>query len=408
MALFAARGNVGRFCLLASRSGKLVTPVEISQKMAGACFLQVAHITAPANQLTKVERAKPWPYKTLSYNIFWQLFDKTYKRIDENSKVICVEGNMGVGKTAFAQKLAEELDFHYVPMTEHDAAYWDEHKRFHLSELNPALPEQYQIFDLEQFYRQKNPESGRAGLLQLYWFQKRVFDYSAGLQHLFNTGQGVVFDRSPWSDHVWIEALRKCGFLKPGGYRYCMENRRIVMCEMFKPHVTVYLDSPVSKVMDNVKKRNIDYEVNSKIMSEKYVQEIDNAFKNDFLPLMKKHGEVLVYDANELEDWEIIVEDIERLNLEPDEQENEHKFIDWNLTREDDLAYYRKLFGWKFYIHRLFRLPEPWQSPECMIGPDEAQALRDAKTRYSRQEYPAGYNAEDSLFDKLFERNRSY
>jgi hypothetical protein len=192
MALFVARGNVGRFCFMASRGGKLVTPFGISSKtckMAGPCSVQIALITAPANQPIKVEKPKPWPYKTFNYNSFWQIFDRTYKRIDENSKVICVEGNMAVGKTDFAKTLAEELDFHYVPMTAHDALFWDPQKRFHLSELNQALPEKYKIFDLEQFYRQKNPESGRAGFLQLTWFRQRVFDYAEGLQHLFNTGK---------------------------------------------------------------------------------------------------------------------------------------------------------------------------------------------------------------------------
>jgi NADH dehydrogenase (ubiquinone) 1 alpha subcomplex subunit 10 len=32
------------------------------------------------------------------------------------------------------------------------------------------------------------------------------------LAHLFNTGQGVVMDRSPYSDFVFIEAMTKCGY----------------------------------------------------------------------------------------------------------------------------------------------------------------------------------------------------
>ena len=33
------------------------------------------------------------------------------------------------------------------------------------------------------------------------------------LAHVFNTGQGVVMDRSPYSDFVFIEAMFKCGYV---------------------------------------------------------------------------------------------------------------------------------------------------------------------------------------------------
>ena len=43
------------------------------------------------------------------------IFDKTTPRLDENSKIIVVEGAHAVGKTAFAQELAENLEMKYFP-----------------------------------------------------------------------------------------------------------------------------------------------------------------------------------------------------------------------------------------------------------------------------------------------------
>jgi len=43
-------------------------------------------------------------------------FDHTTKRFDENTKLIFVEGLPAIGKSDFAQQLAEDLDMKYFPM----------------------------------------------------------------------------------------------------------------------------------------------------------------------------------------------------------------------------------------------------------------------------------------------------
>ena len=41
------------------------------------------------------ERPKPWNYERLGYNLFWQHFDGTTKRFNDNTKIIVVEGPPG-------------------------------------------------------------------------------------------------------------------------------------------------------------------------------------------------------------------------------------------------------------------------------------------------------------------------
>lgn len=57
----------------------------------------------------------PFPYKEKNYNFFRALFDPTTSRLDDNSKIIVVEGLPTAGKGALAKRLADELDMLYIP-----------------------------------------------------------------------------------------------------------------------------------------------------------------------------------------------------------------------------------------------------------------------------------------------------
>lgn len=50
-------------------------------------------------------------------------------------------------------------------------------------------------------------------------------------------------------------------------------------------------------------------------------------------------SEILVYDWSNFGDVEVVVEDIERLNLEPDPYEE--KFKDWKVTKDREFSYAR-------------------------------------------------------------------
>jgi hypothetical protein len=57
-----------------------------------------------------VPKPAPYPYLEKKFRYFTQLTDRTTPRLDENSKLIAVEGAHCIGKTEFAKELAEEFE----------------------------------------------------------------------------------------------------------------------------------------------------------------------------------------------------------------------------------------------------------------------------------------------------------
>lgn len=85
--------------------------------------------------------------------------------------------------------------------------------------------------------------------------------------------------------------------------------------QLIKPHLCIYLDVPVETVKQRIKERNIDYEVNSKALTDKYLQSIDTVYKQRFLKEVNVASELLVYDWSNGGEAEVVVEDIERIGL---------------------------------------------------------------------------------------------
>ena len=72
------------------------------------------------------DKPAPWPYETVRYTLWDTLWDRTPERFDENSRIIVVDGNIGVGKSYLAKKLAEELDMLLFPEPTMDFMYIDD------------------------------------------------------------------------------------------------------------------------------------------------------------------------------------------------------------------------------------------------------------------------------------------
>ena len=48
-------------------------------------------------------RPKPFDYKNKRYGLFYECFDNTFSRFDENSKIVVVEGPVASGKSKLAK-----------------------------------------------------------------------------------------------------------------------------------------------------------------------------------------------------------------------------------------------------------------------------------------------------------------
>lgn len=171
--------------------------------------------------------------------------DRTTHRFDENSKVIVVEGPVAVGKTEFACALAEDLgmkhfkeanmDYHYIQPNGCDLRMFDE-----------LIPEDTRTFDHVSF--NKCPQHRLAGNFQIMMYIARYSQYIDALAHLLNTGQGVVLERSPYSDFVFLEAMYSQKFISKGVKSVYYELRNATIEELMRPHLVIYLDLPVDGV----------------------------------------------------------------------------------------------------------------------------------------------------------------
>ena len=215
MALTVARSTFIRMGGMGNWLGKQVHPLNAS-KMAAVAPIQVAGMSRMrATYGEKYPYEKPWDYKNKTFNTFFQLFDSTEARLNENSKVIVVEGNVGVGKNEFAKRLAAGFDLNYIGSVPDSDCF--KVQGYDLRELDEMLPPTAKFYDLKRFLADPNPEKGLAGRLQLQWYHEKFIKYAEGLQHLFNTGrcQVCTTDRVTVTLDLVLQYLLVTGQLAP-------------------------------------------------------------------------------------------------------------------------------------------------------------------------------------------------
>lgn len=141
----------------------------------------------------------------------------------------------------------------------------------------------------------------------------RYSQYIDALAHVLSTGQGVVLDRSVYSDYVFTEAMYESNYISKGVRSAYYDLKANSIGELIKPHLAIYLDVPVETVKQRIKERNIDYEVQGKALTDKYLRSIDTWYKQKFLKEVSVASELLVYDWSNGGETEVVVEDIERI-----------------------------------------------------------------------------------------------
>jgi len=358
--------------LLQGRQGSLEGLLRV---LGGAGTVRVATLKATHGE--KYPYSAPFPYWKKKYNTLAAFLESTAWRFNENSKIIVVEGNVGVGKTEFAQSLAKEFDLKYFPPTLDSAVFFaDNDWGYDSRKLDPLLPEGAKAYDLSRFLSDPHPERGTVGRLQLNWYECKFMDYALALKHLLSTGQGVVLVRSVYSDQVFVDAMRRMGYVTPQFVKYYADYRANSICDLLKPHMTIYLDAPISTLRERINARKDPREVGSKILSDKYLQTIADVYRDKFLPLMRKSGEVVEIDwkekATEM-DMDVIAEELQLCTLEAEDSEDT-KFADWTRNDEEDYTKLRLMLDDREMLLGLFMAPLPWECPEVMFTQDDAAA----------------------------------
>lgn len=253
----------------------------ISKQFTIECRAGIKGVAARGGPIV---RPKPFPYKEKRYTVWQAFLDKTSWRFDENSKIIVVEGPIASGKSAFAKDLAKDLDMLYLRAPSMNDVYINPYG-FDYRQLDSQLPENAQSFDEKKFL--ENPKHKNAAGFQIQMLVTKFSQYIDALCHLLNTGQGVIIERSCFSDQAFVEAMFKSGFISKEARKVYYSLRTHTMPHILKPHLVIYLDVPVAKVQENIKKRAIPYEVNSKALTTDYLKELERAYKEIVLPEMR-------------------------------------------------------------------------------------------------------------------------
>ncbi|XP_026464141.1 NADH dehydrogenase [ubiquinone] 1 alpha subcomplex subunit 10, mitochondrial-like [Ctenocephalides felis] len=361
-------------------------------------FLSAKHLTVTSvcnvsgkemRSVNPIERFPPYDYKKKGYGFINAFFDYTTKRFNDNTKVITVEGPPAVGKTAFAKALAEDLDMKYFPAVTMDHYYINEYG-YDLRQLDDKLPESCKSIDFDKFH--KDPHNRNVATMQIVLYMKKYEQYLAALAHLLNTGQGVILERTCYSDFVFLETMAKHGYVSPGARSAYFEIRGNTITELMQPHLVVYLDCPVKDVQEKMKARNDPAESTSKVYTDKYLKDLETAYKQSFLKEISVHAELLVYDWSKCGEVEVVVEDIERIDFDKYTKEDK-KLRDWVKPKEWDWNNARMLYTDRANLMPYFNIPI-LDVPELIIPAEDVIVMDEVYGEAPGMKYEKGFNAD--------------
>ncbi|XP_073162926.1 NADH dehydrogenase [ubiquinone] 1 alpha subcomplex subunit 10, mitochondrial isoform X5 [Lepidochelys kempii] len=266
------------------RLGKLARPGAAAVRgRPGLGALRVAKIHVSSQQKLR--------YGWLAY----MLGERSTKKFNKYSKIFTVDGNLSSGKGKLAQQIAEKLGMQYFP--EADAHYLDR-----VTGDGTLLDEKFNGHcSLEKFYNDPKCPDGNSYRLQAWLYSNRVLQYSDALELLLSTGQGVVMERSVYSDFVFMEAMFQQGYIHKRCVDHYNEVKGISICEFLPPHLVIYVDVPVSEVQKRIQEKGKPHE---KKVSPAYLQSIEDIYKKSFLPEISETSEVLQYTASAAQDVE--------------------------------------------------------------------------------------------------------
>ncbi|XP_061449202.1 NADH dehydrogenase [ubiquinone] 1 alpha subcomplex subunit 10, mitochondrial [Rhineura floridana] len=302
------------------------------------------------------------------------LGERTTKRFNQYSKVFTVDGNLRSGKGKLAQRVAEKLGLRYFP--EADVHFLDS-----VTGDGTILDSKFGgNCSLEKFYNNPKHPDGNSYRLQTWLYSNRLLQYAYALEHLLTTGQGVVLERSPYSDFVFLEAMFKQGYILKRCVEHYDKIKHLSICDVLPPHLVIYIDVPVLEIMKRIEEKGEPHE---KKVSPAYLQSIEDAYKKSFLPQISETSEVLQYTASEAEHVDKVIEDIEFL-----------KFDKGPWLGQDDVSFHYLRILVEDKMRVVLPTTLPFYIPEVTIGGLESDKLYHEYKALPGRKYGPGFNAD--------------
>lgn len=300
------------------------------------------------------------------------LGDRASKKLTEHSRIITVDGNLCSGKSQLARGIAERLGLRHFP--EAGIHYAD----CTTGDGRPLSPELSGNCSLERFYDDPRSRDGNSYRLQAWLYASRLLQYADALEHLLATGQGVVLERSVYSDFVFAAAMAKQGYIRKQCLDHYNEVKKLTICEYLPPHVVIYVDTPVPEVQSRIQKKGNPHEMK---VSAAYLQDIEDAYKKTFLPEMSEKCEVLQYSAREAQDADKVIEDIAYLR---------HDKGPW--LEQDDRTLHHLRMRVQNKLEVLNYTTIPVYLPELTVGAHQSDRVFRQFMELPGRRYRPGYN----------------
>ncbi len=155
--------------------------------------------------------------------------------------LILMAGNIGSGKTSLTERIGKQLGW----ITAYESVV-----------NNPYLPNFYADMRAWAFH------------LQIYFLGHRAQQHI----NMAESPQSAIIDRSIYEDaHIFARALNHMGNLSDLDFQAYLKVYELVIRNLPKPDLLVYLKAPVSVLMDRIKLRG---------------REIENTINQDYLKLL--------------------------------------------------------------------------------------------------------------------------
>ncbi|XP_060064917.1 NADH dehydrogenase [ubiquinone] 1 alpha subcomplex subunit 10, mitochondrial-like [Ylistrum balloti] len=340
-------------------------------------------------------RMTPHPYESKPIR-FPQVFtNKTVNRLDENSKLIVVEGNIGIEKEEFGRTIAKEFGMKFIPEYKEEEYFFTD-RGFDIRETNEQVTDKIKYWDMEMLYSSKNPKDAHHFLrTQLELYKGKFERYREAVSHIWNTGQGVVMIRSVFSDLVFAKALRKSGVLTPKGFQHYLRVYYNTQVELISPHMFVYLDAPTSYCMEQIKKRGRPWEVNSTILTEKFLRDVEDTYQADVFPQFRELSEMKTYDMTSPLNYELIIEDLNETSLDGPKVNEDTKFMEWEPPAGVDMSVLRYEYGknYQWFWDKMFEeIVTPTDISELNYDADEIVEVETIINEHAGHKYEHYYD----------------
>lgn len=179
---------------------------------------------------------------------------------------LVIEGNIGAGKTTLTKLLAKEIESKLILEQFEDNSFLP---KFYNDQRRYAFPLELS-FMASRFNQLKDIISGNA---QMFNLQQIIADYS-----FF---KNLIFARVTLDDDE---------------YKLLYKLYEIMVPQLPRPDLIVYLHQPVNKLLQNINKRGRNYEQE---ISPEYLESVEQGYFDFFRQMPKQ--KVLVIDAKELD-----------------------------------------------------------------------------------------------------------